>query len=67
MADTPINLNRARKARARDAARKAADANAAKFGRPKADRARDAAETARDTARLEAHRRDTDDGDAGPA
>ncbi len=44
-----INLNRARKARARDAARAEADANRAKFGRTKAEKAAEA--HARDRAR----------------
>jgi len=53
-----INLRRARKARARQAAAVTADANRAAFGRTKAERARDAAERARaarvvDDARLE--------------
>ncbi len=39
----PINLNRARKARARDEKRGVANANAAKFGRTKAERVIDAA------------------------
>lgn len=38
MAD-PINLNKARKARARDAARKQAAENRVRFGRPKAETA----------------------------
>lgn len=33
-----VNLNRARKARGRDAARREADANAVRFGRTKAQR-----------------------------
>ena len=53
-----INLRRARKARARQAAVVTADANRAAFGRTKAERARDAAARARaarvvDDARLE--------------
>ena len=34
----PVNLNKARKAKARDTARKQADANAVKFGRTKAEK-----------------------------
>ena len=40
-----MNLNKARKAKARRSARAAADANAVKFGRTKAQRAADAHET----------------------
>ena len=53
-----VNLNRARKARARDATRREADANAAKHGRSKAERQADAAETARAKADLDGHKRD---------
>lgn len=42
---TPVNLNKARKARDRDTARKRADANAVKFGRTKVEKALDQAET----------------------
>lgn len=38
-----VNLNRARKSRARDAKHVAADANAIKFGRTKAERIAEAA------------------------
>ncbi len=38
-----VNLNHARKARARDEKRSVADANAAKFGRTKAERIAEAA------------------------
>ena len=38
-----VNLNKARKARNRDAARKTADANAIKFGRTKAEKDQDRA------------------------
>ncbi len=41
---TVINLNRFRKQKQREAARKQADANARKHGRTKAERAREAAE-----------------------
>ena len=45
-----VNLNKARKARAKAAAGKLAEANRAKFGRTKAEKDRDAAErTRRDT------------------
>ena len=38
-----VNLNKARKARAREEARKRADENAAKFGRTKLEKAQDKA------------------------
>jgi hypothetical protein len=53
-----LSLSRARKARARDDRKRKADANAAKFGRTKAERCAEAARTAQEAARLEAHRRD---------
>jgi len=58
--DTPINLNKARKARARVKGRQQADENAAKFGRSKAEKTRldVAAEKAR--AHLDAHKVDRD-------
>lgn len=58
-----INLRAARKAAARDAARKQGDANAAKFGRSKAERQAEAAENQQYQRHLDNHRRDepTDD------
>lgn len=53
-----VNLNRARKAKARVDAAKTADANRAKFGRTKAERAAEAAELARRTALLDGAKRD---------
>ena len=55
---TPINLNKVRKARDRAADKAQADANAAKFGRSKAERLLDAAradkaKTALDQAKFE--------------
>lgn len=64
MADAPINLNRARKARARIKKARQADENAVKFGRTKAERTCDAAAADLMRARLDAHRRD--DGETGP-
>lgn len=54
----PVNLNRFRKAKARDEKRAKADENAVKFGRTKAQR--EVEETERDAARktLDAHRRE---------
>lgn len=58
MADKPINLNRARKDRARDARRKKADENAVKFGRTKAEKAHDRQSAEHEAARLDGHRRE---------
>ncbi|MHA6344898.1 DUF4169 family protein [Roseivivax sp. CAU 1761] len=52
------NLNQARKARARAQKRAAGDANAAKFGRSKAQRQREDDAAARARAHLDGHRRD---------
>ncbi|UXU73983.1 MULTISPECIES: DUF4169 family protein [unclassified Paracoccus (in: a-proteobacteria)] len=61
MADKVINLRAARKAAARDAARRQGDENAARFGRSKAQK--QAEQQALDRARLhlDQHRRDRDD------
>lgn len=53
-----VNLNKARKARARDAAKASADANRAKFGRTKRERAADVAEQRRIDRELDGARRD---------
>ncbi len=53
-----VNLNRARKDRARIAERKAADENAVKFGRPRAERSRLKAEAEKLRAALEGHKRE---------
>ncbi|MDF0602035.1 DUF4169 family protein [Psychromarinibacter sp. C21-152] len=60
-ADRPINLNKARKARARVKKRAQADENAVKFGRTRSQRQADDARTAAARARLDQHRRDTGD------
>lgn len=67
MADAPINLNRARKARARLEKVRKADENAVKFGLTKPERARQAAERDLLRTRLEAHRRDDDSTDGNRA
>ncbi|HEY0214597.1 MAG TPA: DUF4169 family protein [Paenirhodobacter sp.] len=54
------NLNRFRKQKARAEQRVTADANAAKFGRTKAQRAQEEAESARVRAALDGHRLDDD-------
>lgn len=56
----PINLNRARKTRARDEALRQADANAAKHGRTKAERDLEAARKAKADKRLDDHGPDDD-------
>lgn len=57
----PVNLNKARKARLRSGAKARADANAAKFGRSKAERAAEAAQSDRARAHLDRHRVARDD------
>ncbi|AOZ69338.1 DUF4169 domain-containing protein [Rhodobacter xanthinilyticus] len=54
------NLTQFRKQKARAEKRTEADANAAKFGRTKAQRLREEAEAARAAATLEGHKRDSD-------
>lgn len=53
-----VNLRAARKAKERTADRVQADANAAKFGRSKAERQREAAEAARAKRALDGARRE---------
>jgi hypothetical protein len=53
-----VNLNRARKAKARSDAGKQAEANRARFGRTKAERDRAQAEQARRDALLDGARRE---------
>ncbi|MGR3514176.1 MAG: DUF4169 family protein [Paracoccaceae bacterium] len=53
-----VNLNKARKARARDADRKVVDANAVKFGRTKAERALDRDEVDKAARKLDDHKRE---------
>jgi len=53
-----INLRKVKKQAARNAASAVADANAAKFGRPKTERALEKARTEKAARELEAHRRD---------
>jgi len=52
---TPVNLNRARKDRARVEARQKADANVAKFGRTKAERAAQKAADGKTRRTVDAH------------
>ena len=55
-----VNLRQAKKQAARKAARSAADANAARFGRSKAERALEEARAEKAASNLDAHRRETD-------
>lgn len=59
----PVNLNRFRKEKARAERRAEADANAVKFGRSKAQKAREAADAARAKAQLDGNRRDSESRD----
>lgn len=59
----PINLNRARKQKARDDARRKGDENAARFGRTRAQKAAEEADAARAALHLDRHRRDDGGGD----
>jgi hypothetical protein len=55
-----VNLRQAKKQAARKAARSAGDANAAKFGRTKAERKLAEAREDKATRDLDAHKRETD-------
>ncbi|GHD99647.1 amidase [Defluviimonas sp. 20V17] len=55
----PVNLNKARKARARAEKRAQADGNAVKFGRTKAEKKIDKARAEKARATLDAHKRAT--------
>lgn len=55
-----INLRQVKKQAARKAARSAADANAAKFGQSKSDRAAQARQADKAVRDLDGHRRETD-------
>ncbi|NKX46114.1 DUF4169 family protein [Roseicyclus persicicus] len=56
-----VNLTRARKARARDEKRQAADANAARHGRTKAEREAEARDAERAARHLDQHRREDEE------
>lgn len=62
-----VNLRAARKSAARDAARREGDANAAKFGRTKAERRAEAEDLARARRHLDQHRQDGDRQDGNDA
>ena len=57
-ADKVVNLRRARKAKARNDARREADGNAARFGRSRTEREADAARAALEVRRLDGHERE---------
>lgn len=57
----PINLNKARKARARAVAQALAEQNRARFGRTKAEREAQAREAERAGRAVEAHKREPGD------
>lgn len=59
-----VNLNKARKARDRIAAKRTAEANRLSFGRTRAEREAARAARDRDAARLDGHKRDDDDAGA---
>ena len=54
----PVNLAKARKAKARAEKKRQADENAVKFGRTRAERQAEAARAAAEAARLDAHKRE---------
>ncbi len=58
-----VNLRLARKRKARAIKEQAADENRARHGRARAERDLDQARLAKDTALLDAHRREKSDGD----
>lgn len=59
MSSTPVNLNQARKARARSEKRARADENAAKFGRTKAQKSLERAQAKSARKALDGHKRET--------
>ncbi|MEO8529929.1 MAG: DUF4169 family protein [Deltaproteobacteria bacterium] len=55
---SPVNLNQIRKAKARDDAKKQADANAVKFGRTKAEKSAEQLEIGRKARLLDGAKRE---------
>ena len=53
-----VNLNKARKAKARKTAKRQAEANSIKFGRTKAEKAQDSAKTEKARRDLDGHKRE---------
>ncbi|WP_113911303.1 DUF4169 family protein [Roseovarius dicentrarchi] len=58
MTDAPINLNRARKQRARDDAKKLSDENAVRFGRTKAQKQLEKARSDKAAKAVDSHKRE---------
>lgn len=58
MTGKPVNLNRARKERARDAAKARADENAVRFGRTKAEKTLERAKAEKAAKSLAGHKRE---------
>ncbi len=56
---SPINLNKARKARAKEQKRAKADENAIKFGRTKAEKTKEAQSRSAAIRHIDGHRRET--------
>ena len=62
---TPINLNKARKAKEKAEAEQRAKENRAKFGRTKAEKKLEAAKAGQQVKQTEGHRRETPDSKDG--
>ncbi len=58
MTDAPINLNRARKQRARKDAKALSDENAVRFGRTKAQKQIEKAQSDKATKNIDSHKRE---------
>ncbi len=58
MTDAPINLNRARKQRARDDAKALADENAVRFGRTRAQKKLEQAQSDKAAKNVDSHKRE---------
>lgn len=58
MSDTPTNLNRARKQRARSDAKALSDENAVRFGRTKAQKQIEKAQSDKAAKTIDSHKRD---------
>ena len=58
MSETPVNLNRVRKDKARAEKKARADENAVKFGRTRAEKDREAARAEKARREFDGHRRD---------
>ncbi|MDP3459391.1 MAG: DUF4169 family protein [Hyphomonas sp.] len=63
---TPINLNKARKAKEKADAEQRAKENRAKFGRTKAEKKLEAAKADKQAKQAEGHRRELPESETGP-